>query len=350
MARTVADLDEKVQVLLNEMQNEVPLVERPYRALGEKVGLTEDSVIETIRELKDDQILRQISTIFDTRTLGYQSSLVAAKAPEGRLSEVAQVLNVHPGISHNYARKHAFNLWFTIAVPGDSSLEKHVEILRQKSGAESIRLLPTLHLFKIGMKLDTTFGKHSSGAGPMYSEEQRRREKPPITDRDKDFVRALQLDMEVRPDPYAPVVKHLGVSHNELFSWCKAWQQQGRMRRVAGILNHRKAGFAANGMGVWIVPEQRVAEVGALFASEAAVTHCYLRPTYSDWPYNIFTMVHSAKVRQCDDVLVEMSDRCGIKEYATLYSHQEFKKIRLEYFTGAIADWEMDNGLKPGSD
>jgi len=350
MARTVADLDEKLQVLLNEMQNEVPLVERPYQALGEKAGLTEGEVLEAICDLKECQILRQISTIFDTRTLGYQSSLVAAKAPEGRMNEVAEALNHHPGISHNYARKHAFNLWFTIAVPGDSSLEEHVEILRKKSGAESIRLLPTLHLFKIGMKLDTTFGKQSGGAGPMYSEEQRRREKPPVTDRDKDFVRALQLDMEVRADPYAPVIKQLGVSHDGLFSWCKAWQKQGRMRRVAGILNHRKAGFAANGMGVWIVPEPRVSEVGALFAGETAVTHCYLRPTYSDWPYNIFTMVHSAKVKHCDDVLAEMSARSGVKEYVTLYSHQEFKKIRLEYFTGEIAGWEKENGLKPGSD
>ena len=145
MGRTVADLDDKVQDLLNHMQNEVPLVDRPYKALGEKCGLSEDEVLQNIRELKADRILRQISTIFDTRTLGYQSSLVAASAPEGKADEVAEIINKHPGVSHNYARKHAFNLWFTIAIPGNSSMEEHIEVLRKQSGAQSIRLLPTLH-------------------------------------------------------------------------------------------------------------------------------------------------------------------------------------------------------------
>ncbi|MCW8131169.1 MAG: Lrp/AsnC family transcriptional regulator [Planctomycetota bacterium] len=350
MARTVADLDEKVQLLVNEMQNEVPMTDRPYRALGEKTGLSEDEVLEAIRDLKQCQILRQISTIFDTRTLGYQSSLVAARAPEGKMDAVAEALNQHPGISHNYARKHAFNLWFTIAVPGDSSLQAHVDILQKQSGAESIRLLPTLHLFKIGMKLDATGGKHAGGEGPAYSEEQRHREKSEITAKDKDYVRALQEDMEVRADPFAPIAERLKTNTGELFAWCKEFQKQGRLRRVAGILNHRKAGFAANGMGVWIVPEARVTEVGGQFAGVSAVTHCYLRPTYSDWPYNIFTMVHSKKINQCDQVIQEMSEKVGIKEYAILYSHKEYKKIRLEYFTGEIARWEKDHGLKPGND
>ena len=350
MARTVADLDEKVQNLLNEMQNDVPLLDRPYQALGAKVGLSEEDVLGTIVDLKAARILRQISAIFDTRTLGYQSSLVAAKTPEGKAEQVAEVINGHPGVSHNYARKHAFNLWFTIAVPGDSSLEAHVEVLRKASGAESIRLLPTLHLFKIGMKLDATEGKGAAEPGPVYSEEQRHREKPPLAERDREIVRALQTDMEVRADPYAPIAAQLKTSTAELFAWCQEFQKQGRMRRVAGILNHRVAGFGANGMGVWIVPEGRVREVGQLFSAVQAVTHCYLRPTYPDWPYNLFTMVHSRKVNQCDQVLEEMSRQSGIQEYATLYSHKEFKKIRLEYFTGEIARWEQAHGLKPGQD
>ena len=122
------------------------------------------------------------------------------------------------------------------------------------------------------------------------------------------------------------------------------------MRRVAGILNHRRAGFRANGMGVWIVPEDRAQEVGYQFAKKTAVTHCYLRPTYDDWPYNIFTMVHSGRVKDCDAILAEMSQEVGVKDYTTLYSLKEYKKIRLELFTGDIARWEKENGLPPGSD
>ena len=169
----MVELEEKTQLLLNVMQDEVPLVDRPYKALGEKIGLSESEVVDRVRKLKEDRILRQVSTIFDTRSLGYQSSLVAAKAPPGRADEVAEILNQHPGVSHNYARKHDFNIWFTIAVPGNSNLQAHVDLLQEMSGAVSIRLLPTLRLFKIGMKLDMTGGKAKKMGldeeGPMLS-------------------------------------------------------------------------------------------------------------------------------------------------------------------------------------
>ena len=345
------EIDEKSKLLLNLMQDEVPLVERPYKALGERIELSEDEVLERIRALKDGKILRQISTIFDTRSLGYQSSLVACKAPEGKADQVAEILNQHPGVSHNYARKHDFNIWFTIAVPGNSSLQAHMDVLADLSGAESIRLMPTLRLFKIGMKLDMTDGKAKKMGldeeGPMYSDSQRDLEKPALNEKDIRYVLALQTDMEVRADPYAPIAKRLNTSTEEMFAWCREFIKVGRMRRVAGIMNHRQAGFRANGMGVWKVPVERVEEVGAVFAGQGAITHCYLRPTYPDWPYNIFTMVHSQKVASCDDFLTEMSRLTGIEEYATLYSYKEYKKIRLLYFTGEIEAWEKAHGLEP---
>ena len=347
----MVEIDEKSQLLLNLMQDEVPLVDRPFKALGQRLELSEDEIVARVQDLKDRKILRQVSTIFDTRSLGYQSSLVACKAPEGKADEVAEVLNQHPGVSHNYARKHDFNIWFTIAVPGNSSLQAHVDVLQEKSGAQSIRLMPTLRLFKIGMKLDMTDGKAKKMGmdddGPMYSDKQRHLEKPALTEKDIRYILALQVDMEVRPDPYAPVAKQLGTTTEEMFAWCRAFQAVGRMRRVAGIMNHRHAGFRANGMGVWNVPKERIEEIGDFFAQQQPITHCYLRPTYSDWPYNIFTMVHSKKVANCDDFITELSQKTGLSEYATLYSYKEYKKIRLLYFTGEIEAWEKANGLEP---
>ena len=106
--------------------------------------------------MKDAGVLRQLSAIFDTRALGYGSSLVAAKIDPDRIDEAAAVISEHPGVSHNYKRNHAFNLWYTIAVPPGDVLDDHVDVLHRDSGALVTRMLPTLKLYKIGVKLDMT--------------------------------------------------------------------------------------------------------------------------------------------------------------------------------------------------
>ena len=349
------ELDDKARLFLNLLQDELPLTERPYRALGEKAGLSEEEALGLIHALKTKRVLRQIAAIFDTASLGYHSSLVACQAPPERIDEVAARINAHPGVSHNYARKHAFNLWFTLAVPSASSLDTHIAALQRLSGAQSMRRLPTLRLFKIGMKLDMTAIAEEDGipetaaipaAGPgaseagVYSEQRRAPRAAPPTPADIACIVALQEDMEVRPDPFTPIAARLGISPEALFDWCRAARATGQLRRVAGLLNHREAGFEANGMGVWQVPEARVDEVGRFFAAVPEVTHCYLRPAYPDWPYNIFTMAHGRRTVSCDELLAGLSRRIGITNYAVLYSHKEYKKIRLRYFTGEIEAWE----------
>src|SRR6266516_94748 len=141
---------------LNVMQSQFPVVERPYRAVAEEVGLTEADVLERVRRLRREHIIRQISAIFDTKSLGYKSSLVAAKYMPDQLAAGARIVNEHPGVSHNYERNDAFNLWYTVAVPPTSDLEATVERLHELSGAESTRIMYTLKLFKIGVNLDMT--------------------------------------------------------------------------------------------------------------------------------------------------------------------------------------------------
>ena len=111
-------------------------------------------------------------------------------------------------------------------------------------------------------------------------------------------------------------------------------QERGLLRRVAAILFHRRAGFSANGMGVWKVPEDRIAELGPRMAAYRGISHCYQRPTYPDWPYSVFTMAHGRSKEECDAILDAIEREIdGIEGSATLYSSTEFKKIRLLYFT-----------------
>jgi DNA-binding Lrp family transcriptional regulator len=109
-------------------------------------------------------------------------------------------------------------------------------------------------------------------------------------------------------------------------------QERGIMRRFSAVLYHRKAGFSANAMAVWRVPEERAVEVGLLMAENPWVTHCYQRPTFPDWQYTHFTMIHAQTQKECEQLTEELSQKTGITEYQLLYSTREYKKTRVRYF------------------
>jgi DNA-binding Lrp family transcriptional regulator len=272
--------------------------------------------------------------------------LVAARVDSDNPHRAAAVINEHPGVSHNYLRNHDFNLWFTIATAPDSSLgvDGTLEVLKRLSGAESIRKLPTLTMFKINMNLEMEGGTEELAA-PVEAIEPRPRDPVPIDDFDVAVIRALQGPMEVRPDAYAPAAQELGVPVEHMLTHLEGMVERKVLRRVAAILFHRRAGFSANGMGVWKVPEQQIADIGPRMAAVRGVSHCYRRPTYPDWPYSVFTMAHGRSKEECDAVLDGVAGVCGLEgeDRATLYSSTEFKKVRLHYFTPDYSDWEARN-------
>jgi DNA-binding Lrp family transcriptional regulator len=330
--------------LLNAMQGRFPIEPRPYAAVARALERTEEDVLARVQELIDDRIIRQVTPIFDTRALGYASMLVAAKIDPEHPWRAAKVVNAHPGVSHNYLRNHEFNLWFTIAVEEDSrlGLEGTLEVLGREAGAESIRQLPTLKLFKIRMDLEMEGGTDKL-ATVAEAVDPAPTERLEYDERDKAVIRATQGDLPVVPEPYAAAARELGMTQGELVDHLTGMQERGLLRRVAAILFHRRAGFSANGMGVWRVPPEQIAEIGPRMASFRGISHCYQRPTYEDWPYSVFTMAHGRSKEECDAILDAIAADTGITDRATLYSSTEFKKIRLLYFTDEHKAWERDH-------
>jgi siroheme decarboxylase len=337
-------LTEADKRLLNLMQGSFPIARRPYAEVAEKAGIGEQDAIARVQELIDERIIRQVTPIFDTRALGYSSMLVAAKVDPENPWRAANVINEHPGVSHNYLRDHDFNIWFTIATEPDSplGLEGTLEALGRLAGAESIRQLPTLKLFKIRMDLEMegdtdALAKAVEAAPPAETERQ------PYDEFDIAVIRATQGDMPVVEEPYAPAASELGITQERLLEHLAGMQERRLLRRVAAILFHRRAGFSANGMGVWKVPDERIMELGPRMAAFRGISHCYQRPTYQDWPYSIFTMAHGRSKDECDAILDSIADQTGISERSTLYSSTEFKKIRLLYFTEEFRAWEREH-------
>jgi DNA-binding Lrp family transcriptional regulator len=337
-------LDETDKKLLNLLQGSFPIARRPFAAVADLAGISEDEVLTRTARLLDKRIIREITPIFDTRALGYESMLVAAKVDAQFPHRAAQVINSHPGVTHNYLRNHDFNLWFTIAVERDSPLgmQGTLDVLQERTGAESIRQLPTLKLFKIRMDLEMVEGTDALSKAVEAAEPL---ELDPIDydERDVDVIRATQGPMPVVAEPFAPGAKRLGVDQDEVFARLESLKERKGLRRVAAILYHRRAGFSANGMGVWKVPQDRVLEIGRAMAATRGISHCYERPTYADWPYALFTMAHGRSKEECDAILDSIAAKTGIGERATLYSSTEYKKVRMLYFTDAFREWEREH-------
>jgi siroheme decarboxylase len=317
--------------LLNDIQWTFPLSDRPYLEIAEKHRLSEEDVMRRISLMKRSGLIRQINAIFDTRKLGYKSALVAFAVEKKKLDSVAQEVNKHPGVSHNYERDHEFNMWFTLAVPPDGDLKKDLEQMASLEGVIKFRLLPTLKLYKIGVKLDMV-NNDPSKLTPDDNIKKLDQKKFELTSRDKEFIRELQKDLDISTRPFDNSAKNLGITLNELFKKATEYESIGVMRRFAAILRHRDAGFTANGMIVWKVSDDKIDEVGYKLASFPQVSHCYRRPVYPDWPFSLFSMIHARTVEAANKIAVELSNFVGINEYRILFSSREFKKERVKYF------------------
>ena len=347
MATVTQTFDQIDKALLTELQKHFPVDHRPFQILGEKLGISEQESLERVGRLKADKVIRQLSAIFDTRTLGYQSTLAAMKVDQARVDEAAEVINQHPGVSHNYKRNDPFNMWFTVAVPPSDSLEQVIHILHALAKAEETIILPTLRLYKIGVKLDLT-GQEAPLESPeeIYDEKRRMGAKPPLTEQDIRFIRILQEDLPLLELPFAVWAEQAEVSEEALFAWVRKMEHLGYMRRFAAILHHRNAGFLANAMVVWQVPQEQVDAVGEQMALFREVSHCYRRPVYPTWPYPLFTMIHAETHSACMQVVQRIEARVGQLPHKSLFSTKEYKKTRVKYFTPALDTWWREIGSK----
>ncbi len=340
------ELDQTDAALLSRLQQGLPLERRPFDPIARELGLDVDEVLTRLRRLKDELgVVREMSAIFDSRALGYQSCLVAAAYRPDRLEAAAEAINEHPGVSHNYQRDAELNLWFTLAVPPSTrlGLQPTIDLLASTTGARRALYLPALRVFKIGVRLDLTESRKpaarsdqtpDASAAPVGATESS------FNPDDIPVVRALQTDLSIQAEPFEAAAKQVGIGVDELLSAATRLLDGGTMRRFAAVLRHERAGFDANVLAAWQVPQERTDELGPALGAFSAVSHCYLRPTYPDWPYNVLTMIHGQSRQECVDVIGEMVRRTGLDAPAQLWSVRQFKKQRLRYFTGEVEKWE----------
>ncbi len=145
------DIDRKI---LNIIQKEFPLEAEPYRIVGDRIGLSEDEVFERVMRLKEEGIIRRIGAVFDVRKLGYASTLCAAQVPEEKIEDFVAVVNAYRGVTHNYLRRHRYNIWFTFIAPSMVDIERSLEEIKRATGIDDILNMPATRTFKIDASFD----------------------------------------------------------------------------------------------------------------------------------------------------------------------------------------------------
>lgn len=325
------EIDQRDRELLGALQGEIPLVSTPFAVIGQLIEMSEKEVIKRTERLRREGYIRSLCAQFDARALGYRSSLVAAKVSAERIDEAAAIINAHPGVTQNYKRNNDFNLWFTIAVAPSSrlGLEKTVQILGDEASCDVVRALPTLKLFKHSGEAEAH--DESRGSDDSYD---------PLTPSEIECVRLLQRDLPLQPRPFDAVAKSANASADDLLAAARTLMKRGQIRRFGAVIASRKSGFSTSTMAVWVVPEQQVDEIAMKMSQNRAVSHCYLRPVYSDWPYNLYTIVHGRSIEECESIVNDLSIDSGITEKQALYPTKEYKKARISLFSPEVEEWE----------
>jgi siroheme decarboxylase len=315
------DNDQRDRDLVAALQGELPLVSTPFAVIGQQIDMSEKEVIKRTEKLKREGLIKQITATFDSRALGYKSCLVAARVRPEHVDDAAGVISAHPGVTQNYRRNNDFNLWFTVAVPPTSKLglDRTIAILAEEAGCDVVRPLPTIRQFKGDES-------HADAA--------------PLTPAEVEAVRLLQRDFPLQPRPFDALARGSSIAADELLAAARLLVVRGQIRRFGAMIPSRKAGFVATAMGVWIVPSEQAEDFGAKLSQHRSVSHCYLRPVYNDWPYNLYTTVHGRSVDECESIINDLAIDHGLTERQALYPTKEYKRVRLNFFGPDADEWD----------
>lgn len=337
------DLSGADRRLLDLVQVEFPAVPRPYAALARRLGL-DDTGGETeaharLSRLRASGVVRRLGGVFDSRALGFATTLVAARVPDDRLEEVAAAAGAYPEVTHNYSREGPLNLWFTLVARDTGRIRRILGKLRRATGVQFFDL-PAERVFKT--QVTFRFGEGGEGEppglGPLPQAGQVEERAPtapgaaipdPV---DRSLIRILQGDLPTGPRPFLEVAGRLGLPHGEVLARIATYRRRGWLRRLAAVVAHRRAGFVANAMVAWEVAATLIDEAGRALARADGATHCYARPPAPDWPYRLYAMVHGSSRDECLAAVERIARAAGAPSYQVLFSTKEFKKTSPRYF------------------
>jgi DNA-binding Lrp family transcriptional regulator len=326
-------MDDADKRILTAIQTDLPADERPFDVLAGRLGLAAEDVIARVARLEADGVIRRIGPVFDSRSLGYVSTLVAARVPLEQLKGVADRVSALAGVTHNYERRHAYNLWFTLTSRSPEAQTRTLERLRRETFIPHFHSLPALAVYKIRVKFDLA----EDASGQDAALPQSRVTPKPLSEEQRRLVRLIQEGIPAVREPFFDAAALLRWPVRRVVEQIREWLAVGVIRRFGAVVRHRELGFSANGMAVFRVTEIAVDAAGRRLAEHPQVSHCYRRPPLEGFTYNLYAMVHGRTEDEVRKTVAEMAGEAGLAEYDVLFSVTEFKKASMRYFVEAQA-------------
>jgi siroheme decarboxylase len=308
------------QRLCNLLQRGVPICERPFLQMAERLGTTESAVLEAIHQIQDLGVLRRIGPIVDPRALGKVTTLVTSHVPDPPLRQVVEAVNRLPGVSHNYLRRHYYNLWFTLQGDRPADIDRTLAQVGDPWGLE-FHSLPARLTFKLEVYFDAT-GREPARSPASEAPSPRPAQ---LTESERAVLAGLQQGLTITARPFDSLDQCAG-SPGQIIALVDSLIQKGAVRRVAGVMDHRALGFTANALLVAEVRHDQMTQAGRALATRAEVSHCYQRDPFPGWPYTLYAMLHGRSIQDIHKIADAFSQSERAPNVLLLETAEELKK------------------------
>ncbi|HEY6093748.1 MAG TPA: Lrp/AsnC family transcriptional regulator [Gallionellaceae bacterium] len=322
--------------VLNDYQRDFPLVSAPYLAIARALGVSEDKVLQTLRNLQTTGAVSRVGAIFRPHRIGH-SALAAMSVPQQRLEEVAQLVNQRLEVNHNYEREHAYNLWFVVTAENEPGVLQVLHELEVQSRCRAL-YLPMLEDYHI----DLGFSLTAVASKPACRAPSCKQSAAPLAlnDADRGLIAALQDGLTPVSRPYAALAKAAGMREEAVLARLQDFLDNDVIKRFGVVVRHHELGFRANAMVVWDIPDEQVAQLGQCMGEAEGVTLCYRRPRrLPEWRYNMFSMIHGRDRDSVCQLIEKLRVACGLMQfdYDILFSKRRFKQQGAHYVSRARA-------------
>ena len=320
--------------LINEFQRDFPLEPQPFAEIAWRLCTDEETVMAALQRLRGEGVVSRVGAVFAPRRVG-ASTLAALAAPPERLEEIAARVSARPEVNHNYEREHRYNLWFVVTARDEAHLARTLEAIERDTGCQVISL-PLEHEFYIDLGFDLAGVCKAPSSGRRIEAADLRE----LTSQEQKLVGALQHGLDLVPRPFARLGGESGMDEAEVIATLKRWRGEGLIKRFGVVVRHHELGYTANAMVVWDLPDAEVERVGGLLAAEPEVTLCYQRRRHgSEWPYNLFCMIHGRERAGVERAVAELRRRFRLDHvpHVILFSRRRFKQRGAHYVAPAVA-------------